>query len=232
MKINPVLNQRLFLLISTTLFLFWLPAFVWAGIIGPNVNPYHLEERPYHLNERRVALVIGNGAYHDSSFSSLANPRNDAGDMAKVLRNVGFEVIHKNDANRREMRKALRKFGKRIRKGGMGLFYYAGHGIQAEGRNYLIPVDVIDIEEEDEVAGEAVSINLVLSKIKHAGNRLNIVILDTEFTNYFNRESQTTGLAGINAPINTLIAYATKPGKGAMDGEGRNRVHPTKAYLV
>ena len=114
------------------------------------------------FSERRVALVIGNWTYQ---ASPLKNPENDAADMARALADLGFQVIHKNNASRREMSSAIRQFGKRIQEGGIGLFYYAGHGMQVNGKNYLIPVDAA-IAAEDEVPFESVDANRVLAKMK------------------------------------------------------------------
>ena len=98
--------------------------------------------------------------------------------MAEALRNLGFTVIHKQNAKQRDMEKAIRDFGKRLRKnGGVGLFYYAGHGMQVNGRNYLIPVDA-EIETESDVKYEAVDAGRVLGNMEDADNNLNIVILD------------------------------------------------------
>ena len=173
--------------------------------------------------ERRTALVIGNANYESSP---LANPVNDANDIAKALRNLGFIVIHKKNATQREMEKAVREFGKTLRKhGGVGLFYYAGHGIQVNGRNYLIPVDA-EIETESDVKFEAVDAGRVLGKMEDADNDLNIVILDACRDNPFARSfrSSTQGLARMDAPRGSIIAYATAPGSVAADGGGRNGV--------
>nr|VFJ48811.1 MAG: Formylglycine-generating enzyme, required for sulfatase activity, contains SUMF1/FGE domain [Candidatus Kentron sp. FW] len=171
-------------------------------------------------SEQRVALVIGNWAYESSP---LKNPRNDAADIAGTLGQLGFDVIHKTNTDRKTLRNVIRTFGRRIRKGGVGLFYYAGHGMQVEGRNYLIPVGA-DIQEENEVADESVSANLVLKKMHAADNRLNIVILDACRDNPFARSfrSGSRGLARMDAPTGTLIAYATGPGRVAADGTSRN----------
>ena len=107
------------------------------------------------VQEARIALVIGNGAYRDAP---LKNPVNDARAMAGALGALGFQVIALEDASLQKMREGLREFGSRIAKGGVGLFYYAGHGMQVKGRNYLIPVGA-DIATEDEVTGEAVEVD-------------------------------------------------------------------------
>ena len=172
-------------------------------------------------NEKRTALVIGNSAY---ATSPLANPANDATDMTEALKSLNFEVISGVNQSRAEMVRAIRQFGERLKaNGGVGLFYYAGHGVQVEGRNYLIPVDAA-IRAENEVELEAVDTARILVEMENAGNSLNIVILDACRNNPFSRSWRSTndGLAQINAPSGTLIAYSTAPGKVAADGAGRN----------
>jgi len=177
----------------------------------------------------RLALVIGNGKYESSP---LKNPPNDAADMAAILNKMGFQVIHKVNADQRTMKRAILEFGKRLRKkGGIGLFYFAGHGMQVDGRNYLIPVNAM-IETESDVQFESVDAGRVLGKMKDAGNHLNIVILDACRDNPFQRNfrSRSKGLARLDAPRGSLIAYATAPGSTAADGEGRNGIY-TKHLL-
>jgi hypothetical protein len=177
----------------------------------------------------RYALVIGNSAY---PVSPLKNPVNDSGDIAQLLGKLGFTVMHRHDVGIREMEKAVRDFGEVLRTGGTGLFYYAGHGMQVEGRNYLIPVDA-RIESESDVRFEALDVGRVLGKMEDAGNRLNIVILDACRDNPFARGFRSTrsGLARMDAPRGTLIAYATAPGSVAADGDGRNGIY-TKNLLA
>ena len=176
----------------------------------------------------RTALVIGNGAYQSTP---LRNPVNDAGDMANVLFESGFKVILKINASQREMETAMRAFGKALRKGGIGLFYYAGHGLQLNGTNYLIPVDA-QIETESDVKYEAVDAGRILGKMEDAGNNLNIVILDACRNNPLKRSfrDSSKGLAYMDAPDGTLIAYATKAGSVSEDGSGRNGTY-TEALL-
>jgi hypothetical protein len=119
-------------------------------------------------SERRIALVIGNGAYKDSP---LKNPPNDAEDMAAKLKTLGFTVTKLINATQSQMRKTIRQFGHDLKKGGVGLFFYAGHGMQVKGINYLIPIGT-DIQEEDEVQDYAVDAGMVLRKMESAGNRL------------------------------------------------------------
>jgi formylglycine-generating enzyme required for sulfatase activity len=173
--------------------------------------------------ERRVALVIGNSAYKDSP---LLNPVNDARDMAAALRGMGFEVVLGENLSQTDMKRNIRAFGDRIRNGGVGLFYYAGHGVQVRGSNYLIPVGAT-ITREEEVEYESVDAGLVMAQMEAARNRLNIVIFDACRNNPFVRSFRSTqkGLASIDAPSGTLIAYATAPGSVASDGAGRNGVY-------
>ncbi|MCK5684427.1 caspase family protein, partial [bacterium] len=171
----------------------------------------------------RTALVIGNGAYKSAP---LKNPVNDAEDMANVLTESGFKVTLKINASQREMETAVRIFGKVLRKGGIGLFYYAGHGLQLNGINYLIPVDA-QIETESDVKYETIDAGRILGKMEDAGNNMNIIILDACRNNPFARSFRTLdkGLAKMDAPTGSLIAYATAPGRLASDGDGRNGVY-------
>jgi hypothetical protein len=177
----------------------------------------------------RTALVIGNGAYKSSS---LKNPVNDATDMANALRQSGFNVTLKLNIDHRSMERSIRDFGKKLRDGGIGLFYYAGHGVQVKGRNYLIPI-TSEIESEADVKFEAVDAGLVLGKMEDAQNDLNIIILDACRNNPFARSfrSSRKGLARMDAPTGSLIAYATAPGSIAADGKGKNGVY-TKHLLT
>jgi uncharacterized caspase-like protein len=176
-----------------------------------------------HAAERRVALVIGNSAYKQAP---LANPGNDARAMAQVLRESGFTVKELRNLNQAGMRRAIREFGDDIAKGGIGLFFFAGHGMQIRGRNYLIPVGS-DIEREDEVEDQAVDARLVLEKMASAKNPLNIVILDACRNNPFisSFRSSIVGLAAMDAPAGTLVAFSTAPGQVAADGTGDNGLY-------
>jgi formylglycine-generating enzyme required for sulfatase activity len=129
------------------------------------------------------------------------------------------------------MRKALRVFGESLKKDTVGLFYYAGHGVQVSGQNYLIPVGA-DIQSEDEVPDESISASSVLRKIETANNRLNIIILDACRNNPFakNYRDVQSGLARVDAPLGSIVAYSTAPGAVAADGRGRNGIY-TK-YLL
>jgi hypothetical protein len=173
---------------------------------------------------QRLALVIGNGEY---KTQRLANSINDGRDMAQTLRGLGFEVIEKIDASLQDMEEAISAFGRAIQKGGVALFYFAGHGVQVNGRNYLIPVDA-RIETESDVKYKAVDAGLVMGKMEDGESGVNIVILDAcrnnPFGRAFRRSLGSRGLAQMDAPRGTLIVYATSPGAEASDGDERNGV--------
>jgi len=164
----------------------------------------------------RVALVIGNSAYESLP---LKNPANDATDMGNMLKKMGFEVISQLDASQKQMENAIRAFQARLGKETVGLFFYAGHGMQVGGVNYLVPVGA-KITQESDVKYECVDAGRVLDAMHTAGNPLNIVILDACRDNPFARSyrSGVKGLARMDAPTGTFIAYATAPGDTAADG--------------
>ena len=180
--------------------------------------------------ERRTALVVGNGAYESTP---LKNPTNDARAMAATLRALGFDVIHLENASQAVMEDAVNTLGRQLAKGGVGLFYFAGHGVQSAGRNYLIPVNS-GISSEADLATRAVDASLVLERMEKANNDLNIVILDAcrnnPFAKKFRSAGGSGGLAAMQAPKGSLIAFATSPGSVASDGAGENGVY-TK-YLL
>jgi uncharacterized caspase-like protein len=173
-------------------------------------------------HERRVALVIGNAAY-GAGIGSLANPSKDAAAVAQALRAADFEVTLKLNVRRDEMLRAMADFGRSLRDGGVGLFYYAGHAVQMGGSNYLIPLGA-NVDNEDYVPIETVDLNDVLARMGGADNRLNIVILDACRNNPFRTQFRgvTRGLAPTLAPTGTYIAYAAAPGQVAFDGTARN----------
>lgn len=170
----------------------------------------------------RTALIIGNANY---STSPLRNPANDAQLIGETLAQLGFDVTVKTDLRQADMKLAIRDFGRRLRSdNGVGLFYFAGHALQVNGENYLVPVDAL-LERESDVDIETVRVNEVLAKMD--GNPMNIVILDACRNNPFARSfrSQSGGLAFMDAPSGTLVAYATAPGSVAADGDGENGVY-------
>lgn len=175
---------------------------------------------------KRIALVIGNGAYQNAK--PLKNPANDATVMAASLRELGFEVVSGVNLTQREMKQMMREFGRHLRaQNGVGVFYYAGHGVQAKGHNYLVPVDA-EVQSEADMEDAAVDMNYILGLMDDAQNTLNIVILDACRNNPFSGRSfrsTADGLAQVKAPSGTLIAYATAPDNIASDGPGDNGLY-------
>ncbi len=188
--------------------------------------------------EKRVALIIGNSDY-SPQIGQLTNPRNDATDMADALRRTGFKVKLLLNATRDEMQRAVLTFDQEMRESDVSLFYYAGHAIQVNGRNFLIPMEAnLDIAGNradtvaDYVALETLDIENVLGRMGNAETDLSIVILDACRNNPFSQGARgvTRGLAQTSAPRGTFVAYATAPGKVAHDGDGQNS--PYTAAIV
>jgi uncharacterized caspase-like protein len=175
------------------------------------------------LAEERVALVIGNAAYKDQP---LDNPVNDATDVAGALREAGFRVILKRDIDSRAMRQAVREFAAELRRADVGLFYFAGHGVQIAGSNYLLPV-AADIRSEADAEDLSLSVDYVLRTMEESNTGVRIVILDACRNNPFPRSfrSSARGLAPVNATTGSLVAFATAPGSLAADGSGRNGIY-------
>lgn len=179
---------------------------------------------------KRLALIIGNSNYVGQA---LKNPKNDATDVANKLRDLGFDVMLTTDASHERMDKDIETFGTRAENYDVALFYYAGHGIQSKGRNYLLPVDA-ELQSEEQLRYRCTPTDYVLDKLDRSGCKMKIVILDACRNNPFERSwhrgGGTRGLSMMNAPIGTLIAYATALGDVANDGEGRNSPY-TEALL-
>jgi TPR repeat protein len=173
------------------------------------------------MAEGRIALVIGNGKY---ARDPLPNPPRDAALIADTLRRVGFNVIEVIDADRQAMRNALISFSRKLAEAdSIGLFYYAGHGVQVSGDNYLLPIDV-DIRTEAEVLLQGINLNEILATLRPTSNRLAVAVLDACRNNPFVGLTRglSRGLAPVTAPAGTLIAFSTAPGEVALDGDGQN----------
>jgi len=177
---------------------------------------------------KRIALVIGNSSY---TIRPLRNPRNDADDISRALRSANFDVIDLRDATLPQMRSAVRQFGDKLFNNDVGLVYYSGHGVEVKGKNYFVPVNA-DIQREDEITDQGLDVALILEKMTTAGKGVNILIVDACRDDPFGRSFRSTsmGLATMDAPRGTIIAYATSPGKVASDGDGRNSPY-TKALV-
>ena len=185
------------------------------------------------LADKRIALVIGNSAYQTAG--TLANPVKDAAAITELLRKARFDVIEsRRDLNNTDMRRALRDFSAKARDADYAIVYYAGHGIEVDGTNYLLPVDAV-LEQDSDAYDEAVALDRVLQAIEPA-RKLRLVILDACRDNPFARtmkrslsgRSSTRGLAGVEpGKANTLIAFAAKGGSIADDGLGANSPYTT-----
>lgn len=211
---------------------FWVLSLVCASGVRGQEGPAEAPKKGADAlaTEQRVALVIGNDAYETAP---LRNPVNDARSMARILNQVGFQVTERENLGQKEMKQEIQAFGQKLLTGGVGLFYYAGHGMQVNGRNYLIPVGA-RIEHEKQVEYEGVDMGAMLAEMDHARNRMNIVILDACRDNPFARSfrSAAQGLASVNAPSGTLIAYATAPGSVANDGPSTHGVYTGELVKV
>ncbi len=175
--------------------------------------------------DSRIALIIGNSNY---KIGALKNPTNDATAMAKTLEQLGFEVMLKLDADRKEFNLAIREFDDRLREtNGTGLFYFAGHGLQYRGENYLLPVDA-RLERVYDLEDETIKMQQILRMMEYADNPMNIIILDACRNNPYHRNfrdlEQGLTIPKI-APKGSFIAYATAPGQVAADGKGDNGLY-------
>jgi WD40 repeat protein len=214
----------------------WAPAAMaqGAGTAEDNGPPRSVSFQvhdPEQMKELRVALVIGNSTYKDAP---LANPSNDARAMAAKLRELGFAVIEKQNATRDDMARASREFGNRLKLGGIGVFYYAGHGVQFNGLNYLLPIDS-DIQDETELQTRGYDVSEILNKMDAAKNRLNIIILDACRNNPLPHTTRSIvrGLATMQQGTGTIVAYATQPGATAADGPaGGNSLYTQQLLLA
>jgi uncharacterized caspase-like protein len=182
-------------------------------------------------SQPRIALIIGNAAYEQTS---LRTPVNDATDMAATLQQLGFEITMLLDADLRTMQAALQMFSQRLHQGGVGLFYFAGHGVQIGGDMYLIPLGV-RLEQEQDICHKALPVGRVWEDIEGAGNPLNIIILAASRNNPFAQLAQRGrfsqgGRAAMSSARGMFTAYATAPGAVALEGTERNSIY-TK-YLL
>jgi len=182
-------------------------------------------------NERRIALIIGNGNY--THGGSLSNPVNDVRSIQRALEGLGFTVLKYENCSQKTMKKVIDRFGRKLKDYDVGLFFYAGHGVQVKNNNYLIPVDA-KLDDENDAEYNCVRAGRILAKMESAGTRTNIVILDACRDNPFERSwrrgTEGCGFAFMNAPSGSLIAYSTSPGKTAFDGKDTNSPY-TSALL-
>ncbi len=173
---------------------------------------------------KNYALLIGNSHY---SIGELDNPANDASDLANTLRAIGFETTVKVNVDSSAMKSLIRDFGEKLKNNdGIGLFFFAGHGVQVNGENYMLPVG-FPFKNEQDVEKNAVQANMILRYMEDSKNRVNVVVLDACRNNPFikTRSLKTRGLAPMDAPSGSLVAFSTAPGTEASDGSGRNGLY-------
>lgn len=188
---------------------------IFAGLVCFSVSAQQ--------KEQRVALVIGNSSYKSSP---LKNPVNDARDMANSLRGYGFTVIERTNLTTRQIGSTLREFRSKLTPGSVAVVFYAGHGVQIKGENYLPTVDA-EINGEEDVPLQSLSTKQVMDVLGEAKTRMNLVFLDSCRDNPYARSfrSGSRGIAKENAPSGTLFSFATRPGSVAGDGDGRNGLY-------
>ena len=183
-------------------------------------------------NEKRKAVVIGMSDY--GAGRSLNNTLNDADDMANVLTQLGFEVTLLSNNDLRGLETNLALWYNSIERNEMAVFYFAGHGVEVDGSNYLIPINA-ELNSEADVRYNALSINKVLDNMDLKQVRFKLIILDAcrdnPFTRGWSRSSSEKGLAHINAPMGTLIAFAAAPGALAQDGGTYNTQWRVYSFL-
>jgi len=192
-------------------------------------------------DDRKAALVIGNSAY---KVGTLKNPVNDAQAVAGSLRNLGFDVVLRENTSLRDMIEAFRQFSVSARTAKVRVLFYAGHGVQVKGRNYLLPVDT-EIRAEDEVPAKSADLNELLDRLGAMQQGINIVILDACRNNPFSgaeivgpdgrrlkfRGATPAGLAPVEAPLGSMVAFSTAPGGVALDNPGEKNSLYTKHLL-
>lgn len=187
----------------------------------------------YAQTENKLALVIGNSNYVGKG-NSLNNPINDAKEVSKKLKNLGFDVKTLQDASLLQMDDAISDLGNDARNYDVVMFYYSGHGIQSnKGENYMIPVDA-ELKSGAEVPYKCTAVNLLIEKLEESQCPLKIIVLDAcrnnPFENSWHKSLSSSGLSAMNVPYGTIIAYATSPGHTANDGDGKNSPYTT-AFL-
>lgn len=191
-----------------------------------DVNLLNASPSGIRKNEKRIALVIGNDAY---KFGKLGSPINDARMISTALKDFGFEIILLENSSQQSMIDGVNRFVAELAKTeSTGVFYFAGHGVQNKGKNYILPVDA-KVRNADEIESSSYDIQLLLDKLKVANNGMNILILDACRDNPFSTNEKTSGLAAVDGPPGTIVAFATAPGKVAIE-DNENGIY-TKRLL-
>ncbi len=190
-----------------------------------------VNENPEPVNnnttQKKIALLIGNAAY---ASSPLTNPINDVRSMETSLQGLGFEVMKIENASQKDMKKGIDDYGNKLKAGkyDVALFFYAGHGLQIKGNNFIMPVDAT-IKQEQDVEYECVEAGRILAKMEGSDTKVNIIIMDAcrdnPFEKSWSRSTKGNGLAMMDAPVGSIVCYATSPGKTASDGSGTNGLY-------
>ncbi len=200
--------------------------YLYSQLIAPETKPTLAVKNQTQQKEKLIALVIGNSEY---DVRPIDNPVNDASDIAAILEELGFDVIRVLDADLKEMNRAIERFHEKLEAGAIGLFYYAGHGMQVDGENYLLPTDA-KLKDKNKIENETIALGEVLKKMESVNTKMNIIILDAcrndPFRSAWRGEENPNfgvgGLAPVDAKAGSFIAYSTAPGEYSADGYGRN----------
>lgn len=208
-------------LLSAIVLAVWLAGPLFAQAIDLTVVP---------ANAPRLALVLSNGKY---PFSPLANPPNDGATMTRALRKLNFDVVEGSDLDGKKMWRAIEAFSNRVKASGpetVGLVFYAGHGLENDGENYIVPVDA-DIKSKSEIKRQTLSVKDIAVQLSQAGNQINILVLDACRNNPFRafRDSSVRGLTAMGAVYGVFIASSTAAGDVALDGVGEKNSPYTRA---
>jgi hypothetical protein len=195
-----------------------------TNIAGSTTSDKRVIKLEPELTEKRLALVFGNSDY--ITGTSLKNPVNDANLMEGTLKELNFEVIKKLNANKEEMMEAVREFTEKLPNYDVALFYYAGHGNQVDGKNYLIPTDA-HLEKPTDCRFEAIEVEFIVEEFEKYQDNTNIVILDACRNNPYTAWARggEAGFRAMNFSSGTIIAYATSEGATAADGKGANGLY-------
>ena len=196
--------------------------FIWIVILSIGfVHCASSEPTPH-----KVALLIGNADYINGA---LTNPIHDATDMAQALQQLGFDVVLKTNLKSREIGSTLREFRLKLKSGDVALVFYAGHGLQINGENYLPAVDA-EINSEEDVPNQSLAIKQIMDVLEQSKTSMNLVFLDACRNNPLKHSFRDSarGLARVDAPSGTLISFATRPGSVAADGNGRNGLYTSE----
>jgi len=178
----------------------------------------------------RIALVIGNSAYVNAP--TLINPSNDAKAITNILKKLGFTVINVNDGTKEQMITGIAQMQAALKgQQAVGMLYYAGHGVQQNWRNYMVPVD-FKVSKDVDIPKQAIDVDTVIEGLKKAGTRMNIIVLDACRDNPFGGQASGKGLAQLEAPLNTYIAFATAPGNVAQDGNEKTGNGLFTEYII